>query len=345
MDTELNLEKLKLEKKLTPNKFPKFSESTFSIVQLSTLFGVSRPSLYEMIKNGTFEASGSSKRGTIETPVFSWQAIEKIAKHLGPKVTKPINKKVKVFANLKGGVGKSTLAAQFAMTASCMGIKTLVIDLDPQAHATKIIHYEDHHLMDLPTLRDVIISNKTPAAVIQKITSLLDLIPANLSLAMLEMELLPKANREQKVAAPIKLLREQYDLIVIDTNPSPSSVNISAIIASDEICIVTETDKLSTEGMASIFQVLQQIDEDFQHSPPARVIANKFDVREGMAQRSIGFLRENYGDVLVKTVVNKNQALKEAQARHITTWQYNKRSSGAQDILNLTKDLINESEV
>jgi chromosome partitioning protein len=323
--------------------YTKFADSRFTVLQLSDLFGVSRPTIYELIKEGTIKPVANLKKGIQEVTLFGWDAIVNLSHHFSGKIKKP-EKKVKIFANLKGGVGKSTIAAQFAMRASAQGLKTLVIDLDPQAHATKILHFNDDEIMNLSTLRDVITGDGSAQVhdVILEITPLLHLIPSNLSLSVLELELFPKANREQRIIKPIRALRDQYDLIVIDTNPSPSTVNISAILAADELCIVTETDQLSTQGLSSIFQVLEQIDADFEHSPSARIIANKFDVRESMAQKAIGFLRENFGDILVKTVVGKNIDIKESQSYHCSVWQYKRSSSGSEDIISLTHDLISE---
>ena len=330
-------------KVLKEKTYPKFSDSRFTVIQLSDLFAVSRPTIYDLIKDGTIVPVANMKKGIQEVTFFGWDAIVILRKHFANKLKKP-NKKIKIFANLKGGVGKSTIAAQFAMRASAQGLKTLVIDLDPQAHATKILHFKDDDIMNLATFRDVITGDGTAQVqdVILEITPLLHLIPSNLSLSVLELELFPKPNREQRIIKPIRSLREHYDLIVIDTNPSPSTVNISAILAADELCIVTETDQLSTQGLSSIFQVLEQIDSDFDYSPSARIIANKFDVRESMAQKAIGFLRENFGDILVKTVVGKNIDIKESQSYHCSVWQYKRSSPGSEDIIALTNDLISE---
>ncbi len=341
---EITTAEMKIKKRPAKEKtYTKFSDSRFTVIQLSDLFGVSRPTIYDLIKDGTITPVANLKKGIQEVTLFGWDAIVSLSKHFSNKLKKP-NKKIKIFANLKGGVGKSTIAAQFAMRASAQGLKTLVIDLDPQAHATKILHFKDHEIMNLSTFRDVITGDGASQVqdVILEVTPLLHLIPSNLSLSVLELELFPKPNREQRIIKPIRSLRDHYDLIVIDTNPSPSTVNISAILAADELCIVTETDQLSTQGLSSIFQVLEQIDADFDYSPSARIIANKFDVRESMAQKAIGFLRENFGDILVKTVVGKNIDIKESQSYHCSVWQYKRSSPGSEDIVALTNDLISE---
>ncbi len=342
---ETSVTDIPVKKKIIKEKsYPKFCNSKFTVLQLSDLLSVSRPTIYELIKENVITPIEVSKRGIQEVTFFGWDSVVTLSSHFSNKIKKPIKKKIKIFANLKGGVGKSTIAAQFAMRASSQGLKTLVIDLDPQAHATKILHFDDHEIMSLRTIRDVITGDGTSQIqdVIFQVSPLLHLIPSNLSLSVLEMELFPKPNREQKIIRPIRSLRDHYDLIVIDTNPSPSTVNISAILAADELCIVTETDQLSTQGLSSIFQVLEQIDSDFESCPTARIIANKFDVRESMAQKAIGFLRDNFGDILVKTVIGKNIDIKESQSYHCSVWQYKRSSPGSEDIISLTNDLITE---
>ena len=320
-----------------------FSDLRFSIVQLTDLFPISRVSLYEYHKTGLIKQVATRKSGAADSALFGWDTIEILAKRLGEKITKPTENKIKIFANLKGGVGKSTLAAQFAMRAAARGLRVLALDLDPQAHLTKILKFEDAELNALPNFRDYVFGGKTLEEITIPITPLLSLIPGNLSLSVLEMELFTKANREQKIAKPIRDLKSRYDLVVIDTNPSPSTVNISAILGADEICIVTETDTLSTEGLSSIFQVLKAIDEDFDYCPSQRVIANKFDVRLAMAQKSIGYLRDNYGDILLPTVIGQCQAIKEAQALHQPIWAYDRHSVGSKDIAAMTDELLRET--
>lgn len=340
----MELERISNKKK---NKtYSKFCDSKFTVQQLADLFSVSRPTIYETAAIRVLPAAEQSKRGIQDISFYGWDAIVALRNHFSSRLKKPFHNKIKVFCNLKGGVGKSTIAAQFAMRASAQGLKTLVIDLDPQAHATKILHFDDAELMSLKTFRDVISGDGHVLIkdVIFPVTPLLDLVPANLTLSVLEMELFPKPNREQKIIKPIRSLRDEYDLIIIDTNPSPSTVNISAMLASDEVCIVTETDDLSTQGLTSIFQVLEQIDEDFGRTPVAKIIANKFDVRESMAQKAIGFLRENYSDILVPTVVGKNIDIKESQSHHTSVWQYKRASPGAEDLVSLTNDLIREAQ-
>jgi chromosome partitioning protein len=133
-------------------------------------------------------------------------------------------------------------------------------------------------------------------------------------------------------------------MIILDTNPSASMVNINAILAADELCIVSATDYLAVNGLKNLFSILQELEEDFEHTPNVRIIPNLYDIRDGIAQESLGFLRKEYKEYTTKVVVRKNTDIREAQKLGQVIWQFNKKSAGSEDIMELTKELINEVE-
>ena len=317
-----------------------FSDLKFTAAQLAELFGVSKTIMVDLERDGLIKGQ-SVPFGKGEKKIYDWQDLVATAQRFSSRVVKPINNKVKVFANLKGGVGKSTIASQVAMRASMSGVKTLLIDIDPQAHATLAlgVTLEENDL----TMRDIIIDRVPIKSVVKKITPLLSVIPANLGLSTLEMELFPQTNREQKIPKAIIEFRDEWDLIVIDTNPSASVVNISAILAADELCVVAATDFLSVTGLKKLFTILEDLQKEYDAGPEVRIIPNLFDVRDGISQESIGTLRKYYGDFLTNTVVRKNTALKEAQKLAQAIWQYDRKSSGSEDIEILTRELLTET--
>lgn len=319
-----------------------FSEARFTIAELSELFEVSRSTLYQLDKEGIITGQ-MVPSGSTQKKIYGWPDIESLAGKLREKAKLPRENKVKVFANLKGGVGKSSLASQFAMRASSCGLKTLLIDLDPQAHATLAVGYEIDD--DTPTIMEALI-NKTPlSGVIKSVTPLLGLVPASLGLSALEMKLFQMPKREQRLSELIREIRSDWDLIVVDTNPSASIVNVNAILAADELCVVTATDFLSVTGLKKLFSILKELEEDFDTVPNVRIIPNLFDVRDGIAQESLGLLRQHYGKFLTNTVVRKNTDIKEAQKAAQSICQYNRKSTGAEDISSLANELLRENAV
>lgn len=316
-----------------------FASLRFTAAQLAEIFGVSKTIMGELERDGIIKGQ-TVPYGKGEKKVYDWQDVIATAQRFSSRLAKPKSNKVKVFANLKGGVGKSTLASQVAMRASMGGIKTLLIDMDPQAHATLAlgITLEEDGL----TMRDLIIGRTPAAEVIREITPLLSIIPANLGLSTLEMELFPQTNREQKLPKVIQELRDGWDLIIVDTNPSASVVNISAILAADELCIVAATDFLSVTGLKKLFSILEDLQKEFDAGPEVRIIPNLFDVRDGISQESIGTLRKFYGSFLANTVVRKNTDMRESQKLGQAIWQFDRKSTGSEDIASLTKELLTE---
>jgi len=321
-----------------------FRNMTFSVSQLAELFQVSRTAVYEIEKEGILN-SVIVPHGKVEKRVYTWVEHQILASRLSHRISKPIVLKTKMFGNLKGGQGKSTNAAQFSMRAAAQGIKTILIDLDPQAHATQFLGYKTKDVEDLPTIRDSIIDDIPIEKITLEVCPMLHLVPSNLNLSTLDMELVPLNHREHKIPKLVRPLRNQYDLIVFDTSPSASITNISAMLASDELCVVCVTDHTAVTGINKIFKILQSLEDDeFSNIPQIRIIPNYYDIREKMAQECLGFLRSTYGDITTTTVVRKNQDIKEAQKIGQAIWQYNRRSTGAEDFVALTAELISETE-
>ncbi|HET9239179.1 MAG TPA: ParA family protein [Oligoflexus sp.] len=317
-------------------KIPSFREHLFTPNQLVDLTGLSRSTVWRKAMPVRQGATGAKTE-------LSWEDLVELYKVAGRKRRESDNK-ILVFGNLKGGVGKSSLSSQVAMRASSLGHKTLLIDLDPQAHASMALGFSNLD-EDTPTIMDCLIgkgSEKLPISdVIQEVTPFLSIIPANLSLNFLEIKLQPDHRRAERLRSLLGPIRDEWDLIIIDTNPSASTVNISAYLAADQLLIVCATDYLSVTGLRQLFEILKDLQGDFEDfAPDIKVVPNLFDVREAMAQTSLGTLRQSYGDYLSNTVVRKNVDLKEAQSLAQAVWLYNRKSPASEDIVSLTDELL-----
>jgi chromosome partitioning protein len=329
--------------KASDRNLPCFRDSELNIMQLAELVGVSRASLYQLEKAKVIEGR-PVRAGATSKKVYSWDTLEKLANHFSDKIIRPRERKIKVFANLKGGVGKSSISSQFAMRASAAGIKTLMIDLDPQAPASLDLGYDNLH-DDSPTMLNCLVGKDKVSIedIIQPVTPLLSIVPASLSLSAIEVKLQQDYKGAEKLKRVLSEIRDQWGLIIVDTNPSASLLNVNALLAAEEICVVSATDFLSVSGLRQLFSILKDLQEDFDDFGPAvRVIPNLFDVREAMCQEALGVLRQNYNQFLTNTVVRKNVDLKEAQKLGQAVWLYNKRSSAAEDIASLTRELVIE---
>lgn len=318
----------------------RFSDSLFLISELAAHFGVSKAFLYELAREGILKPVAKSHRGKIEVTLFGTDSMALLGDRFREKLFGPPKKMIATVANMKGGVGKSTIAGQLAMTYSSFGFKVLAIDFDPQAHLSKIIHLTDEKLLEHPTMKEVLDNEVSFQEAIIHVTPTLHLIPANLRLSRLELGLTQMTNGETRLITKIQEAAKGYDLVLIDTAPTPSLMNISILAASNDVLIVTETDFLSTEGMNTVMDVLSQVEQAFGKAPKPHIVANQFDSRISMAKKSLGQLQGDYGDILLPTVVGTCQDLKEAQTRKQAIWQYSRKSTGAKDIMNLAQDIM-----
>jgi chromosome partitioning protein len=317
-----------------------FRSFRFNVRQLSDLFGVSKPVIYQLERDGIIEGE-VVQSGTATKRLFGWTEISKLAARFRHRALVH-DSKIKVFANMKGGVGKSTIASQFAMRAACCGFKTLVVDLDAQAHATHILGVSEADREASPTIQDAIVGESPLPirALIKQLTPLLSIIPANLNLSSLDMEMFTLAKREERIGRLLRSIRDDWDFIVVDTAPYASLVTINAILAADEICTVASTEYLAVAGLQKLFRIMRDLAEQFEHSPVVRIIPNLFDVREGHAQEALGVLRQKYGEFLTTTVVRRNVDLKDASKRSHAVWLYNRSAVAAEDIASLSAELI-----
>ena len=327
-----------------------FWDLKFNVAQLSEFTGVSRANIYKLISEKVIQGEEVQNGASTKT-IFSWEDLQTvISSRFCEKREDLIDLQIKVFANLKGGTGKSSTSSQFAMAAATMGYRVLLIDLDPQAQASLALGF-DNLEDNVPTIYNCL--GERPGSpdylpiekCIQPVTPFLSLVRASFDLSQLDFKLQTSRFGVTKLAEILDTLRPKFDLIIIDTNPSGSISNIHALMAADEICVIAETDYMSVAGLRQFFKLLNELQDDFgeSFSPAVRVIANKFDVREAIAQEALGSLRKNYGEQLAKIVIRKNVDLKEAQKRAMPIWAYNKRSSASKDLLALTHELLDES--
>lgn len=246
--------------------------------------------------------------------------------------------KTQMFYNVKGGTGKSTLSAQYVMTAAMMGLKVLAVDLDGQGHLTVNLDVLDGH--ERPTIYDVLINDLPINQAIVSVAPCLDLIPANLGLCNIEIPLNNKPRREYRLSEALAKVADQYDIIVADTNPAASILNGSMLVAADLVNVVCATNPLSFHGMSLVMATIEGMEREFKHSLEVRIVPNMYDNREVISQEVLGELRSQFSDCCTRAVVNRSADLNEATKRRTTVWEVNSKGVASQDIKALTRELL-----
>lgn len=323
-----------------------YAEVKLNVKQASELLGITRDRIYRLNKQGVFEFE-STKSGSAVRKMIDWKGLESLASHCSESRA-PLQNTVKVFSNLKGGVGKTTIVTQLAMLMSLKGYRVLVIDLDPQAHSTLSLGIP---LSSPPeyTMGDLLTGGKDETSgkkiefsdVVVKISPLLDLVPSSLDLSRAERVLHLERRGWDRFEKRIGDIRKGYDLVLIDTPPSSGILNINAFLAADELMLVVATDYMATAGLSAMFELLKELEEDFENfEPDVTIVPNLFDSRESIAREALGHMQSRYSDLMAETLIRKNVDLKEAQKVNSSIWLHKRKSYGSEDLHQLCDEII-----
>ena len=163
--------------------------------------------------------------------------------------------------NQKGGVGKTTAAANLAVLLSQMGLRVLAADLDPQGHLTWTMGHNPEALSS--TVYDAMIGDREIREIILKTAFGPDLAPNNIISSEAEDYLRGKPNWGSRLANALKEVRRNYDYIILDPGPNLSSLTINALYAADYLLIPTELEMLSLKGLQLLLKRVDETRKDF----------------------------------------------------------------------------------
>jgi chromosome partitioning protein len=252
------------------------------------------------------------------------------------------NPRVIAIVNQKGGVGKTTTSINLAAAIAELGLKCLVIDIDPQGNASTGlgIAKEKRGL----SIYDVLMEESSLEDAIQK-TSVpnLDIIPATTDLSSADMELFANEKR-------IFLLRDamtlsgarlkDFDFLFIDCPPSLNLLTINAMVASDAVLVPLQSEFYALEGLSQLMMTVREVRS--KANPDLRidgVVLTMADLRNRLSQQVENDVRQTLGELVFKTVIPRNVRLSEAPSYALTILDYDSASKGSAAYRALAREL------
>ena len=241
-------------------------------------------------------------------------------------------------ANQKGGVGKTTTVVNLATYLALGGSRTLVVDLDPQGNATSGLGIDKATVTR--STYEVLIDGAPPATVVRTTPiERLDLIPAAVSLAALEVELAALDNRERRLSRALDGV--SYDYVILDCPPSLGLLTVNALTAAGSVFIPVQCEYYALEGLTDLIATIQLVRDHLNPGLEIKgAVLTMHDPRTRLSGDVSKEVRRHLGDLVYDTVIPRSVRLSEAPSYGQPIAVYDPASRGAIAYRELAAELV-----
>jgi chromosome partitioning protein len=250
--------------------------------------------------------------------------------------------KVIAIASQKGGVGKSTTAISLSAGLARAGKKVLLIDIDSQANASKVLIADYLAYRSEQTIYQTILGRQPLVVHSSKVPGL-DMVISHILLSNTDVELTTaKDHREARLKAQLDNIKAQYDYVFIDCPPALSWLTINAFSASDQVLVMVAPGYFELDSIIQIGKTIDEVKENF--NPSLALLGFLFTMGDSTinSRLSLKILRQTYTDEVLKTVIPRNTDIRDAHFNKQDIFGYNPQAKAGQAYQQLIQEIFYE---
>jgi chromosome partitioning protein len=242
--------------------------------------------------------------------------------------------------NQKGGVGKTTTTISLGGALAECGRNVLMVDFDPQGALSAGLGVNTH---DTVTIYDLLIGREKDVrkAIAPTKTKGIHVIPANIDLSAAEVHLVNEVAREQILARVLKPVLDDYDVVLIDCQPSLGLLTVNALTAAHGVLIPLETEYFALRGVALLIDTIEKVRDRL--NPAIRVdgiVATMYDPRTLHSKEVMERVVETFGDTVLDTAIGRTVKFPDASVAAVPITEFAPNHAGAQTYRQLARELI-----